>query len=144
MPTYTDRALVLAALLKGLPDEGVVHHRVRLVNEWSKYIRLFQAPDGRINGWEITRKSAGPWKELWSETWALRRYFGIRDEDATGLLFQQSLDSAVKLFWGNPQLSFGTLLSELRIVEADERKFGDVLCHFAECEIITLIDYEEI
>jgi hypothetical protein len=142
--SYSDRAQALAGLIQSLPDAGVVHPRVRLVNEWSKYIRLFQAPDGRINGWEITRRAAGPWKELWSESWQIRRYFGIRDQDETGPLFQQSLDAAVKLFWENSQLSFGTLLSELRIVEADERMFGDVLCHYAECELITLMDYEEL
>lgn len=136
MTPYQQRVDEIAAMIAALPGAGRVHNRTRLTTRWADYLAVFQDVDGRINGWEVTRRTpTEPRPPRVLETFVLRHVYGLRDEDATDLTFQEHLDAAVRLFRDQPDLSFGSVPVGLHVVENDIRQFGDVLCHFAECEL---------
>lgn len=141
--SYQARAGEVGAVLSANPSLGVVHSRIRLVNDWGKFIQHFKTAAGRIDGWEITRRSGGEEEGRWVETYVLRRYFGIDDSDATDLLFQESLDEAARRF-RDATLTFGIVPGELRIEETQERVFGGVLCHYAECTLAVSMDLDAL
>lgn len=146
---YRDRVAAIAALIRALPDAGVVHERSRMSAHWAEYVRHFQADDKRINGWEISRRRALPDSPRWQDTYRLRRFYGIRDQDASDLAFQESLDEAIRALGAGADLTledgtpWGWVADGLRIQEIEERMFGEVLVHFAECELpVTLYHHD--
>lgn len=137
--TYTDRVTEIATRLATLPSAGKVHNRTRVsAGDWGKFIVAFKDTAGLISGWQVTRASAdlAANSTRWDETYSLVRVYGLRDEDATDLAFQESLDDAVRLFRDEAEFSFGATRDGLRLRVIEERMFGGVLCHVAECELV--------
>lgn len=136
MADYTTRVEEIAALVSAIDGSGIVHARNRNTVNWGKFILLYQDTAGRINGWQISRKApAGTKDRRWEETYQLVKFYGIRDVDASDLTFQQNLDDVGRLFVDGLDLTFGSVAEGFRIPVIEERMFGDVLCHVAECEI---------
>lgn len=141
---YADRANEIKGVLDAIDGVGVVHNRIRLATEWGRFLELFKAPDGTINGWDMTRQAGDPQPPFWEEVWMLRHYRGLRDEDATDLTFQAHLDEVIRAFRDLPNLTFGSVPQGLKIIETDERMMGSVLCHYAECELRIALDYDQL
>ncbi len=141
---YEDRANEIKAVLDGVAGRHIVHNRIRLATDWGKFLSLFKDDDGQVNGWDMTRQSASPEPPDWAEIWMLRHYRGLQDEHATDLTFQAHLDAVVRAFRDLPNLSVGSVPLGLKITETDERMMGSVLCHYAECELRIVLDYDQL
>ncbi len=150
MRTYQECVAAVAAVVAAIPGAGVVHDRTRFAADWGKYIQRFVDGSGVVNGWEITRRSADPQPTDWNETYVLRKFRALRDEDASEHAFQEQLNAVARAFRDAPELQlasgqpFGSVPLGLRIVEADERMFGAVLCHYAECELLVITDMDTL
>jgi hypothetical protein len=135
MTPYADRVHEVAAIVGAVEGSGLVHSYTRNTPQWEQFLRYFLAPDGRINGWQITRRSAATATQRWQEGYQLVKVFGMRDADATDLTFQQNLDDVAREFVQGRDLTFGSVAEGFRITGIEERMFGGTLCHVAECEI---------
>ena len=142
----------IAAVLGSVDGAGVVHQYTRWAADRKKFLSLFQDPDGKINGWMITRERVPQRKVTQGEKerahiFILRKIYGLTDDEASELSFQQHLEAVQNAFnlhetlngscesivpdWGPLAGSAG-----LQIEGAGEvRMFGGVLCHYAECRL---------
>lgn len=135
MTPYSDRVSEVAAIVSAVSGSGLVHNRTRNTPDWGKFLLCFRDPGGRINGWQITRRAGGTAALRWEETYHLVKVFGMRDQDATDLTFQQNVDDVAREFVQGRDLTFGSVAAGFRITGIEERMFGDVVCHVADCEI---------
>lgn len=148
--TYTERANELVALIQGVAGAGIVHNRFRWAgNAWDKFLELFkdtnQGQPGPIRGWEMSRADGDPAGVLWTETWKLMHYLSFSDADASELDFQEHLNAVVRLFRGPAaRLTWGAIPDGLKITTAEPRMFGGVLCHYAECELVVVVEYDQL
>lgn len=143
--TYQQRVDEIAALIATVAGAGIVHNRSRWVLDWGAFIGLFKAPDGHVNGWEITRGPSEPTVGGdWIETYRLRKYYGLKDSDSSDLVFQEHLDSVVRKFRDTHNLSFGAVPIGVRITTIDERLFGNVLVHYAELSLGVTMEFETL
>jgi hypothetical protein len=143
---YRDRAAEVAARLAALPGAGRVHDRGKVVRTSAELIRHFKVEgQEKICGWFVTRfaGAADPGAPAhWEDRMKLIRFCGVQDESESELDFQESLDDAVVEFRDNPQLSFGTVAGELKILVAEPRDFmGGAVFHVAECELVVSLDF---
>lgn len=144
---YRDRAQEIAGIVAAVADAGVVHTRERWAREWSAFLALFKDADGKIRGWEISRGPATPESAPdWIETWRLQHYLGLSDADATELDFQEHLDAVVRAFRDpiTSVLTWGAVPLGLKILVAEQRAFGGVLCHYALCELAVVMPYDQL
>lgn len=144
---YRDRVSEIAYAVQALPHAGIVHNRSRIATDWGRYIELFVDPaTRRINGWEISRRAPSGTQDgsHWDELYVLRKFYGVRDSDESDLAFQESIDEVARWFRDHPDLRFGNVVVGLRIAVIDERMFGDVLVHYAECELPVSFHYRQL
>jgi len=145
--TYTARADELKAAMATVAGSGIVHNRGRLAAKWELFLALFQDPTagGRVLGWEITRKAGTPEEDPdWLEHWELRHYRSYEDAAASELAFQEHLDAMVRYFRDNPRLTWGVVPLGMEITLVDERSFGGVLVHYAECRLNVTCQYDQL
>ncbi|HET7276133.1 MAG TPA: hypothetical protein VFI91_13270 [Longimicrobiaceae bacterium] len=144
--SYQERVTYIAGMLESLTDAGTVHNRTRMMANFGQFIRAFQDPGtGRINGWSVSRIApTGEASPRWSETYRLTKFRGIEDAEASELAFQEGLDQAARLFRDQTELPFASIGEGLRITNIDERMFGSVLCHVAECELVVSLYYSDL
>jgi hypothetical protein len=135
MAPYKDRVNEVAAIVAAVDGSGLVHSYTRNTPDWGKFLRYFLASDGRISGWQITRRSAATATQRWEEVYHLVKVLAIHDDGASDLIFQQNLDDVAREFVQGRDLSFGSVADGFRITGIEERMFGSVVCHVAECEI---------
>ena len=147
----------IAAILAAVDGVGVVHQYQRAtLGDWGKFLNRFQDSDGRINTVMITRTATAQRKITLGEkelayVFALRFYYGMKDDDATEHIFQELLEDSREAFNdGDAETLNGTCRTTipdwgpmagaagLQINEVDARMFGGVLCHFAECRLCAL------
>lgn len=141
--TYRERAEELAAVLRSLPDAGVVHARSRNTPLWGRFVEIFKAPGGVINGWQLTRRRGELDAPRWAETYLLTKIRGMHDASESEFDFQEDLDAAVVAF-RDGELTFGTVVGGLRIAGVEERLFGEAVCHVAECELVVNLYYSDL
>lgn len=144
--THKARAAEIAAILSGIAAAGVVHTRLRWASHWQKFLELFRDQStqklGPVRGWEITRHAGTPeGAPQWSEVWQLHYYLGLSDADETEYAFQDHLNAVVRAF-RTATLTWGAVPWGLKIVVAEPRAFGDVLCHYAMCELVVELEYD--
>lgn len=136
MADYTTRVEEIAALVRAVDGSGLVHARNRNTANWGQFILFFRDEQSRINGWQISRKApAGTKDRRWEETYQLVKLYGIRDADASDFTFQTNLDDVGRVFVAGRDLTFGSVAEGFRIIAIEERVFGAVVCHVADCEI---------
>jgi hypothetical protein len=148
----------IKVILKGVPNIGAVHDRTRLAVDWNTFINRFKDPEsGRINGIMFYRErmvkrsislGLGVPKER-GHIFLFRAIMGMKDEDETGILFDEHLTDIEEAFEDNYTLN-GTCMtttpgwgpmegkSEMQIDLIDERMFGNVLCHYAEMRLCAI------
>ncbi len=150
----------IRVIASGVPGVGRIHDYERFSAEYSKFLELFKV-DGRINGFmffriqRIERFLAAGESEI-AHVFRFRRLCGLEDAEATGIAFDDHVEDLCSAFnlrddlnescdtinpdWGPMQGMRGPQIETI-----DIRKFGSVLCHFAEgrlCAVETL-DIEE-
>jgi hypothetical protein len=144
----------IKVILQGVSGIGVVHDYERFSNDWNKFLSLFQDPDGRINGCMFYREKRPMRQQTMGENekahvFVFRRFMGVRDGEATGIIFDEHLESLMDAFDDNEDLN-GTCrtinpdwgpLSEgvgMQLDISEIRIFGNVLCHYAELRMCAL------
>lgn len=143
-------------IMSGVDGIGVVHDYERWANTWEKFLELFKDADGKINGWTFSRAQTVQRKESLGEIekahiLRFRGYCGVRDRDASEIVFQGVIDSLIDRFneadaenldgaclttypdWGPMDGAVG-----LQMDMVEPRKFGAVLCHYAEGRLCAL------
>lgn len=149
---YKERAEEIATGLRTLPDAGQVHARTRIAGrDWVTFIERMVVPGTRrVAGWTVSRLSARQGGDEdgassnWLETWSLLRYRGLHDETESEFDFQQDLDLAVAHFLKNPTFSWGVVVGELVLRVIEERLYGQVVCHVAECDLVVMMDLSAV
>jgi len=142
----------IKTILSGVSGIGVVHNYQRVTTgDWGKFLNQFQDPDGRINTWIITR-TATPERWLTNRKYIrvyeflIRGQYGLEDNEATELRFQDLIEHACDAFRNKSTLNgacetiapeFGSLsgLAGLQVKLVEDRRFGGVLCHYCELKL---------
>jgi len=141
----------IKTILSGVPGIGVVHEYQRWARDWTKFLNQFQDADGRINTWMFSRTVT---PEKWLSNveyirvyeYVIRGMYGLKDGDATELIFQGVVDRICAAFRDKATLNdacetivpeFGSLAGRagIQVETVDVRTFGIVLCHYAELKL---------
>lgn len=144
---YSTIAADIKAKLESISGTGIIHLYERQANDLTKFIMLFKTPEGKICGWEITRRGA---PERYSgaversHNMVIRGYMGLQDATATSVVFKDLCDEICDLF-REAQQPNGAIWSYRNTLEPekipvqleleDDRMFGSVLCHHAVISI---------
>ena len=144
----------IKAILQGVPGIGIVHDYERLTTDWTVFLGRFKDADGRINGCTFAREKRVKQQSTMGETEkahiiAFRRVMGVKDSDATGIIFDDHLEVLADAFddyetlngvcrtinpdWGPMADVVGLQIDMIGIHE-----FGKVLCHYAECRLCVI------
>lgn len=132
---------------------GPVYGYFRWVASWDKFKELFQDDNDKINGWIISRK-ATPEKLLTvgqnirAHEWIIIGIYGVNDEDATELKFQDLIEGICLKFRAEKNLNdtcdktypeFGSMagLGNIQVDVVGYKKFYGVLCHYCELRLGT-------
>lgn len=143
---YSAISADIKAQLETIPGTGIVHQYERQSSNLAKFLELFKAPDGKILGWEITRKAvpaqyAGVINR--HHQMIIQGYRAYHEESNSSIEFQDLCDDISDHFCSAAPLSgtweyTNTLEPEKtpsQILLINDRMFGGVLCH---CGIITI------
>ena len=142
----------IKVILQGVPGIGVVHDYYRWATDERKLLSLLQDADGRINAVMFRRekmaKSSLSWggMELRAHVFAFRCLMGLKDDQATGLLFDALLTGIEEAFYGHEDLNgtcmsidqdFGPMAGQcgIQVDLVEDRSIGGVLCHYAELRL---------
>ena len=144
----------IKVVLVGVPGIGVVHDYERMAIDRNKFLDLYKDASGRINGCTFAREKRPKKQATMGETekahvFVIRRIMGLKDVEATGIIFDDHLESLGDAFddddtlndacrtinpdWGPMEGSVG-----LQIETIEPRMFGGVLCHYAECRLCVI------
>jgi len=152
----TDIREQIKAMLSAVEGVGVVHDYERWATEWNKFLRLFKDAEGKINGWTFVRAQTAQRQATLGEidrahVIRFRGYAHLRDAEASEIVFQGVIDRLIDKFneaeaenlggacltthpdWGPMAGAVG-----LQIDRVEPRKFGAVLCHYAEGRLCAL------
>lgn len=131
----------IKTILSATAGVGVVHDYERWAADWATYLDLFSAEGEtgkRINGWEITRKktlavTASVTHDSRSHTFLIRGMYGLKDSEASELVFQQIIEDICAAFRSNYKLNSTAENTEpIQVDLVENRIFGNVLCHYCE------------
>lgn len=144
----------IKTILEGVSGIGIVHDYERWSADWKAFLTLFQDSNDLINGWMFAREKTVQRRVTLGEKekahiFRLRGVYGLKDEDATEKTFQDLIESNVAAFDADETLS-GTCLTinpdwgpmdgavGLQVDLVENRIFGSVLCHYAECRLCAI------
>ena len=138
----------IEATLNGVPNIGKVYNYLRWSNDWSKFLDAFKDVEGRIRGCMFYLQSNGCRRDTIGENEGMHLFrlifvMGLKDADATGIVFEDLVMAAVDAFKADLTLGGSCLtthpdwgplagLVALQIDLIEPRMFGGVLCHYAE------------
>ncbi len=137
----------IKTILSATAGVGVVHDYERWAADWTTYLDLFSVEDEtgkRINGWEFMRKKTPAATESVTHdernhTFLIRGLYGLKDSDASELVFQQIIEDICASFRSNFQLNSTAENTEpVQVDLVENRIFGNVLCHY--CELKLMVD----
>jgi hypothetical protein len=149
----------IKTILSGVPGIGVVFDYNRLAVDYGKMLALFKDTDGRINTVMFAREkmakritTIGGAPQEKAHIFLIRAIMGLRDDQATGILFDDQLTAIEENFEEHIDLNGSCLttipdwgpmsgLAGVQIDLSEERMFGNVLCHYAELRLCAL-EYE--
>lgn len=131
-------AKVKAKLVAGVGATPKVYDYDRYVTDWAKFLSLFKTTGDKIHGWTVEGSSA-PGRRVnvatveREHTFVMRGYYGLQDAEASGKTFRGIAEAGQNAFDQAGQLDGTVLKSEpADLVVFQIRKFGSVLCHYAE------------
>jgi hypothetical protein len=133
----------IAQIIETVTGIGTVHNYLRWSNTYEGFLNLFKDSSDKINGCMITRIktpeeaiSGGRTCER-AHTMKIICIYGLKDSDATELYFQDTIVDGICAAFrhektlNNRKAHLG--VPQVEIVEP--RKFGTVLCHYAEITV---------
>jgi len=126
------------ATLAAVVAPAVVHDYQRYTHDMSQFLALFKTSAGVISGWIVTREGVGETDADHSTNDTqhrikIRGYYGLKDADASELVFQDLVDAVVAAFRSNYQLNgAANHTTPMQAPVIDLRMFGAVLCHYCE------------
>lgn len=138
------RAMVVK-ILKRVDNIGVIHDYARYVKDWTKFLQLFQDRDGRINGAQVSHVRVPANKKEMplvrrEHNYKIRMFMGLQDALATGKLFSRQVEAVQDEFDDNwrdlLEVSGVELVGAVQVEVEEDRKFGVVLCHYAELTLV--------
>ncbi|HNR12060.1 MAG TPA: hypothetical protein PKM59_01970 [Thermodesulfobacteriota bacterium] len=150
MSTLAEKRLQIKTILSTVAGIGRVHEYERWAKDITKFKALYQDADKRINGWTITRSSSGQREGAsmtvnTSDLFIIRGYYGVEDEAASELAFQDLIESIRIAFqnkWNlngyaeslSPDFGPGAVGSGVQVRVVDYRLFFGILVHY--CELV--------
>ncbi len=144
----------IKVILSGVSGIGVVHDYERRTNDWGKFLDLYRVEGtGKINGWTISRKATP--KRLFAKGGSvatrthhirIRGIYGLKDDDASELIFQDLIEAIVPAFAAHDSLNSTCFtcsptdnasegVDGIQVDLVENRIFGNVLCHYAELSL---------
>lgn len=133
----------IAQIVETVTGIGTVHNYLRWSNTYDGFLNLFKDSTDKINGCMITRYktpedavSGGRTCDR-THTFKIICIYGLKDGDATELYFQDTIIEGIcaalrhEKTLNNKRAYLG--VPQIEIVEP--RKFGNVLCHYAEITV---------
>lgn len=135
---------LIATDLKAVKGIGKVHEYLRHTTFWDEYIERHKE-DGRINDWEITRRSLS--QELFAvqNLSSTEPFFhddhqaliigrmALNDENKTEITFQDLIDAVVKEFRLDNRLGgIAIIPQQPQVPVIEHRTFGGILVHYTE------------
>lgn len=136
----------IKTILSGVSGIGVVHDYERWAADWTKFLDLFRVEDDdgkkTINGWMFNRrktpaKTASTTHDLRTHNFQIQGIYGLKDSDASEIVFQQIIEDACAAFRSKYKLNDTADNTEPVQVElVENRMFGIVLCHYCELTLI--------
>lgn len=150
MSLATIRAAIKATLL-GAAGTVQVHDYERYARTNNELAALY-ADGGRLHGWHFYREATaeedlnnGEVRRL--HRWKLRGFMSLDDADATGLLFDNEVETIATAFRQDPTLGGACLANKnldqefgpsgIQVESIVPVMFANVLCHRAELSLIT-------
>ena len=133
----------IETILGGVSGIGVVHNYDRWSDTWPKFLAHYKvAATGKINGWAITRtktpeESDSFEKHARDHEFTIRGYYGLKDADASEIVFQDLIEAICTEFRSNFTLNSTCDESgPIQVGLVENRIFGTVLCHYCELSIM--------
>lgn len=137
----------IKAKLETVPGTGIIHDYERQAADLKKFIELFKAPDGKICGWEITRRAVPEHQRgavARHHQMIITGYMGLQDAAASSRVFQNLCDDICDLFRNAAPPAGATweyrngdepAKTPPQIELINDRMFSNVLCHHAVISI---------
>ena len=139
----------IKTILSAVSNTGKIHEYERFCTDWSKFLDLFKDENEEINGWTISRKSSS--QLIFAQGNDIQRihhflltgFYGMQDEQASELSFQDVIEAIVDKFYDYDTLN-DTCFSiapnpgeqvGIQVDMIENRIFGNVLCHYAELSL---------
>jgi len=132
----------IKVILSAVPGVGIVHDYLRRADTDLKFKELFLYTGGegtqRYNGWMITRvktpsKTASVTHEERSHTCRIIGIYGLDDDGASEIIFQELIEDICQAFRAEYQLNSTAANTEpVQVDLVEPRMFGNVLCHYCE------------
>jgi hypothetical protein len=151
--SYSAIVAKIKTRLDAVTGVGPVHGYARWAVNWDNFLSMF-SESGKINGWTISRQSATMHRTAYSEVqkahiFVLSGLYGLDDANNSEAVFNGLLDAVQTAFKGDPTLGGSAVtinpevgpmagLYGLQIELIENRLFGSVLCHFAECRLCAI------
>jgi hypothetical protein len=133
----------IGQIIETVTGIGIVHSYLRWSNTFDGFLNLFKDSTDKINGCMITRVKTpeefvgGGRTSERSHMMKIVCIYGLKDGDASELYFQDTIIEGIcvalrhEKTLNNRRANLG--LPQVDIVEP--RKFGSVLCHYAEITV---------
>jgi len=132
----------IVTVLSSVPGIGTVHAYERWAADWTAYLSFFKTEENKINGWTVSRRKTESDRDTMPtlnrrHRFIMRGYYGLKDSAATEHTFQ-ALVEAVQDAFEDQYLLNGTVINSgpVQVQVFENRMFGNVLCHYAELELI--------
>ena len=132
-----------AAIIGGVSGIGVVHEYLRWATAQDKFLSFFKDAENKINGCMITRAST-PEEESGHTGLNVRGHelkiiciYGLKDDDGSEIYFQDTIVEGICTALRENRTLNGTVrhCSPPSVEIVEPRRFGNVLCHYAEIKI---------
>lgn len=139
--SLTDIRDQIKTILATVDGVGVIHDYERWAADWGKFLELYKNTDGKINGWTITRTKTDEDCNTASHVTrihhcTIRGVYGLKDEDASELIFQALIESICAAFRAKYRLNDIAANTEpVQVEVVENRMFGTVLCHYCELTV---------
>lgn len=137
----------------------IVHDYERWAASWTDILEKFLTPNNIYHSWTITRRSTESKiisynKKHRAHIFSITGLYGLSDSDASEKIFHEIIEAVSDAFDNNKKLNdscettwatWGSMsgIPGLTIERVEQRMFGNVLCHVAECKLCA-IEYKNI
>ena len=145
----------IVAMLRAIPDIGIVHERERYASDLGKLREFYswQPSDARsakqVRGWFLRRvdkneNHIGNYKYDIENTWEIKGFMSFNDEMQSEIIFDGLVESISQVFQKPIALNQvqnatkqGVVAHGIELINSQPVNFTGVLCHSATLKLIT-------